>query len=480
LILYFKLLGIEKYFLDSTSYASITEIQKAQALLLIRQNLTSEPLSLIFDESDPFKALGVLSSAFQGTGPVLRQQLYLEFHSMKFEDYRSLNGFISAFKSYISKLSSVGAKIDDIDQKTIFIAALAREFPVWADRQRSALRLNNPPSIESIITDILDENRRSEDTPMGNSYYVKSSKNRRFQNSKSGSYRSKNHRETGNNSKDNSESQKPRNPNNGKSNRKDWNNSNKRRSNNPSNSKRNDRNDRNEPDSEDNFFNFTTLPPTSKKLTTLPRDWWLYDTGSSRHISNNKYLFDDLELTQGLRPILTGGGAVYPMGEGNITLPFFVQGHGIRKITLNNVLYVPDFPINIMSGQLHYRKGGIISGNKLLDSKKQPFSTLNHSKRGFFLNVAYKSEPDISLLAINPSEILNKVSLVRETDEIPSKKQDIETDSTISNVEIDIPSDSVHYTTTEKWHKILGHPSFDILRSTAKATTGIPITDLNK
>ena len=122
--LYMKLLGIDGFFEKPETYIGITEIQKAQALLLIRQNLTNEPLSLIFDELDPYKALSTLQSAYQGTGPVLRQQLYLEFHTIKFENYNSLNEFISSFKSYLSKLLNVGAKIDDIDQKTIFIAAL--------------------------------------------------------------------------------------------------------------------------------------------------------------------------------------------------------------------------------------------------------------------------------------------------------------------------------------------------------------------
>jgi len=128
--LYLKLIGLDLYFTDDTAYSNITEIQKVQALLIIRQNLNDEALSLIFDESDPFKALRTLFSSYQGNGPVLRQQLYLEFHGIKFEYYNSLNEYISAFKGYTTKLSNVGAKIDDIDQKTIFIAALSRYYPI--------------------------------------------------------------------------------------------------------------------------------------------------------------------------------------------------------------------------------------------------------------------------------------------------------------------------------------------------------------
>jgi hypothetical protein len=181
--IYFQLLDIEPYFEDEITYKSIPTIQKTQALLIIRQNLTEEPLSLIFDKTDPFDALSTLSASYQGTGPVLRQQLYLEFHGIRFEYYNSLNEFISAFKGYISKLSNVGAKIDDIDQKTIFIAALAASYPIWADRQRSALRTTSPPTLDSLINDILDENRRSSDIQMGNSFYT--NKHPRYSNNRS-------------------------------------------------------------------------------------------------------------------------------------------------------------------------------------------------------------------------------------------------------------------------------------------------------
>jgi hypothetical protein len=91
-------------------------------------------------------------------------------------------------------------------------------------------------------------------------------------------------------------------------------------------------------------------------------------------------------------------------------LKFFHPKARIRNITLNNVLYIPEFPINIISGQKHYQTGGIISGDTLLDSKGKPFALLNHNKRGFFLNIAYKSEPDLSLLSFNVNNELSKIT----------------------------------------------------------------------
>ena len=134
LLLYFKLLRIDNFFLKREEYATISEEQKTLALLIVRQNLSDEPLSLIFDVTDPLQALDTLSASYEGTGPVLRQQLYIEFHNIRYEHYNSLNEFISSFKTYSKKLFNVGAKIEDIDLKTVFIAALSSSFPIWADR----------------------------------------------------------------------------------------------------------------------------------------------------------------------------------------------------------------------------------------------------------------------------------------------------------------------------------------------------------
>lgn len=42
---------------------------------------------------------------------------------------------------------------------------------MWADRQRSALRFKEPPSLDVLITDILDESRYDSDTKMENSSF---------------------------------------------------------------------------------------------------------------------------------------------------------------------------------------------------------------------------------------------------------------------------------------------------------------------
>jgi len=226
-------------------------------------------------------------------------------------------------------------------------------------------------------------------------------------------------------------------------------------------------------------LNFTLIQKS--KLTILPRDWWLYDTRSSRHISNNKALFKDLIYLNDLPTIVTGAGPVQAEGIGSIQLPFYY--HKVRYVTLNNVLYIPEFPINIVSGQQHYRNGGIISGETLLSAEGIPFTKLDLAKRGFFLNIAYKPEPDLAILAIDPEEYLSKIQQIQEPISQPTRLLIDRSSDQPTTKSINKQGENrefSHYTATDLWHRRLGHPSYPILVKTAKVTKGIPERTLNK
>ena len=132
-------------------------MQKTAALIIIRQNLTERPLNLILSEPDAQNVYITLKSAYEGSGPVLRQQLYLELHKIKVEDCKNTTIFISKFKDILSRITAVGARIEEIDINTIFIAALAKKYPLWAERQRAAIRNKEPVNLNNLINDILDE-----------------------------------------------------------------------------------------------------------------------------------------------------------------------------------------------------------------------------------------------------------------------------------------------------------------------------------
>ncbi|KAK2071302.1 hypothetical protein P8C59_005738 [Phyllachora maydis] len=80
---------------------------------------------------------------------------------------------------------------------------------------------------------------------------------------------------------------------------------------------------------------------------------WLYDTGSMDHISNSKEQFTTFTPNTGqLCPINTGNGPVSPAGIGSITLEVLSRKAPptYTKLVLDNVLYLPNIDINIVSG----------------------------------------------------------------------------------------------------------------------------------
>ncbi|KAK2073393.1 hypothetical protein P8C59_007681 [Phyllachora maydis] len=79
---------------------------------------------------------------------------------------------------------------------------------------------------------------------------------------------------------------------------------------------------------------------------------WLYDTGSIDHISNSKERFTTFTPNIGqLRPINTGNGPISPASIGSITLKVLSRKAPptYTKLVLNNVLYLPNIDINIIS-----------------------------------------------------------------------------------------------------------------------------------
>ena len=110
-----RLFDIEKFFIIENKYNEISDDQKTASLIIIRQNLTEKPLSLILTEKDPKNIFDILKATYEGTGPVLRQQLYLQFHQIKLENYKTVVQLISDFKDILIRLKDCGANIEDID-----------------------------------------------------------------------------------------------------------------------------------------------------------------------------------------------------------------------------------------------------------------------------------------------------------------------------------------------------------------------------
>ncbi|KAK2072043.1 hypothetical protein P8C59_006420 [Phyllachora maydis] len=123
---------------------------------------------------------------------------------------------------------------------------------------------------------------------------------------------------------------------------------------------------------------------------------WLYDTGSTDYISNSKERFTTFTPNIGqLRPINTGNGPVSPAGIGSITLEVLSRKAppAYTKLVLDNVLYLPNIDINIVSGVRHYDSEGCLIKKTLHGGDRRCIAVLDFKKSGFFLDVKGSSKP---------------------------------------------------------------------------------------
>ncbi|KAK2069997.1 hypothetical protein P8C59_004535 [Phyllachora maydis] len=123
---------------------------------------------------------------------------------------------------------------------------------------------------------------------------------------------------------------------------------------------------------------------------------WLYNTGSTDHISNSKERFTTLTPNTGqLRPINTGNSPVSPASIGSITLEVLSRKAPptYTKLVLNNVLYLPNIDINIISRVRHYNSGGYLIKETLYRGNRHYIAVLDFKKSGFFLDVKGSSKP---------------------------------------------------------------------------------------
>ncbi|KAK2066753.1 hypothetical protein P8C59_000542 [Phyllachora maydis] len=123
---------------------------------------------------------------------------------------------------------------------------------------------------------------------------------------------------------------------------------------------------------------------------------WLYDTGSTDHISNSKERFTTFTPNTGqLRPINTGNGPVSPASIGSIILEVLSRKAPptYTKLVLDNVLYLPNIDINIVSGVRHYNSGGCLIKETLYGGDRRCIAVLDFKKSGFFLDVKGSSKP---------------------------------------------------------------------------------------
>ncbi|KAK2066360.1 hypothetical protein P8C59_000189 [Phyllachora maydis] len=390
-----RALGISNFLENPDISNTYSNSDQAVLLMLLRDSLSSSPRAAISWIYIPSKAFKLLVRQYSRPIESKKEDVYNEFHALTFSTYKKgLSAFNAEFNGYLAKLTI--AKID-IDPSLIL----------------------NYLNIEYLMANILEESRNpateayraahvansSNSTPNSNSNPSKKGKNEKKGKKKAsyniegqnysaksaeqasfilGSYNlAIEEEEEESDSSSNSSSSSDSNTQlaqllalKGYKKRKDFKGKGLKTSSNKAKYKDN--------------------KPRRRPRDPALYNSWLYDTGSTDHISNSKERFTTFTPNTGqLRPINTGNGPVSPAGIGSITLEVLSRKAPptYTKLVLDNVLYLPNIDINIVSGVRHYDSGGCLIKETLYGGDRRYIAVLDFKKSGFFLNVKGSSKP---------------------------------------------------------------------------------------
>ncbi|KAI0996239.1 hypothetical protein K3495_g11942 [Podosphaera aphanis] len=129
-------------------------------------------------------------------------------------------------------------------------------------------------------------------------------------------------------------------------------------------------------------------------------DRWLFDTGVDIDATNKRQNFRPgtvVELKPCQFPIQTGNGFVYAECIGEVWLPLTGPNGSKSIMRLKYVVYIKEFPLNIVSGERFYRKGGRLKGEQIVSPNGEVLSYIDADRRGFFLWLYNQPEPVKSL-----------------------------------------------------------------------------------
>ncbi|KAK2067125.1 hypothetical protein P8C59_000885 [Phyllachora maydis] len=387
-----------------------SDSDQAVLLMLLRNSLSSGPRAAI---SRPIESK--------------KEDVYNEFHALTFSTYKKgLSAFNAEFNGYLAKLTI--AKID-IDPSLIlnqYFKALESKFPSWVSRQKSFIRqarmlglIASSLNIEYLMADILEESRNpateayraayvansSNSTPNSNSNPSKKGKNKK-KGKKKASYNVKGQNYSAKSAEQASfilgsynlaiEEEEESNSSSNSSSSSDSNTQLAQLLALKGYKKREDFKGKGLKTSSNNKAKYKDNQPRRRPRDPALYNSWLYNTGSTDHISNSKERFTTFTPNTGqLHPINTGNGPISPAGIGSITLEVLSRKAPptYTKLVLDNVLYLPNIDINIISGVRHYNSGGCLIKETLYRGDRRCIAVLDFKKSGFFLDVKGSSKP---------------------------------------------------------------------------------------
>ncbi|TVY74571.1 Retrovirus-related Pol polyprotein from transposon TNT [Fusarium oxysporum f. sp. cubense] len=466
------------------------KIRAAKAAVSIRGNCTGEALSQLVGIENPQEMFNLLQAYCIGTGPVLLQTTLYQFIRIKTSSYETIPQFNVDFERLVKLLLEQKEPISDTLKKVVYLTACENEYPDWTARQRALLRSEHPPTLRSIQQDLIDENRSSDDDDShgtASTYWAHSKKTGRKGPTARKQETSGRRRGSSKNRRGPNKSSQETNHRVGKHKDHTCTNCKKRghhendcwfahkgkrpdwavrlakelmehdlQRDNTKNLHIKESNHMTVERSflilEDSVSDELPMDNTEKCRVSLGNisspTAWLFDTGSSVHICNDQSLFT--ELQPATRTVLiTGGGKVYPSGRGTVKICFINKWGDQVTINLKDTLFIPEFPVNVMSGLRLYKNGGWIDGNDIYDPTGDVFGLLRIGRDGLYVNTE-----------VGKTAVSNQA--VSELQPEPCNHHTVSSNQCL-NVDL--------------WHRRLGHVNAYQVSQTAKMTRGMYCDD---
>jgi hypothetical protein len=415
-------------------------------MIVIRQNCKTNPAGLLMGVTTARKMWTTLQTQYEGSGQVVLYTAIVKFHSISYDDYTNLDSFVIAYQQSIDKIRTIKqtAAVPEDWIPIIFIKAVESAFPIWAERQRSAIR--NPQSmitLETLIADLVDENRNKDKKSSTAMYGGKPEKGNPKEGKGSGSKKDGRDKKKDSKAKETQFCKHCKDPKSKhkpekcfvvdkealkqyeeKTGRTFVPYKDRKENNKPKKSEDSDSDDEMPSRFNKKGKNLALLTANSNRHRTL------FDTGADQHFSvcldnYNEYKSKIMNYT-----IDTANGKVKPQGTGTRS----IQCSTGLDLTLNNVLYLPGCSINIFGARQYIGRGEL-----RLESTPKGTLVVDDEGDGLF----YIDE--------------QCYIIEQETHCFPA----ITTKPKGTSIRL--------------WHRRLGHLGFDNVRKTAKLTYGIKL-----
>jgi hypothetical protein len=360
--------------LSATEQEELDKWQTSSSTCAISIKGSIEPDSAlpIKGVTDPREMLRLLKERYASKGWNLKNRYLTEYNTLRVEHFDSIGAFIDQFKVLKSKLDGLSLVLPEEAYTINFITLLDQQYPVWADRQRSAARSSaNPPTLPNLIADILDESRKAEKAtvlyankpesgPRGKRRGTKGGRSGSSSDIKCTHCKKPGHQEGACWVK--YPEKKP-----------SW------------ASKPKDSDPQSGTNSVLSVVAIPTTPAYSAGLTQ--KHLWCYDSGSAAHVTHTRENIDSYVLNDGSLPLIeTVNGFCRPLGSGTVRL-VVESPSGTTQLQLQKVLHLPSTPVNLFSGLRFESNGGYLKRGVMYDPKDQAVAQVDTTLNGHFLRV---------------------------------------------------------------------------------------------